>query len=91
MHDSDEPLDGPPIATGMPGIDDILRGGLPPDCLYMIAGTPGSGKTTLGMQFLLEGVRRGEPLENFHGVLTGIPTLVVKADEPAAKRGANGE
>ncbi|MBC8087474.1 MAG: AAA family ATPase [Phycisphaerae bacterium] len=48
------------IPVGVPGIDNILRGGLPTDCLYLIAGTPGSGKTTLAIQFLLEGVRRGE-------------------------------
>ena len=48
------------IGTGVDGIDDIIRGGLPPDCLYMVSGTPGAGKTTLAMQFLLEGVRQGE-------------------------------
>lgn len=48
------------IAVGVSGIDDILRGGLPNDCLYLVAGTPGSGKTTLAIQFLLEGVRQGE-------------------------------
>ena len=49
-----------PVRTGVVGIDDILRGGFSPDCLYMLTGTPGSGKTTLAMQFLLEGVRNGE-------------------------------
>jgi circadian clock protein KaiC len=54
--------DHPPLlASGVAGIDDILRGGFPQDCVYMVAGTPGSGKTTLALQFLLEGVRRGEP------------------------------
>lgn len=52
--------DLPPLKTGVIGVDDILRGGLAPDCLYMLSGTPGAGKTTLAMQFLLEGVRRGE-------------------------------
>ena len=46
--------------TGIPGLDDILGGGLPPDCFYLLRGDPGSGKTTLALQFLLEGVRRGE-------------------------------
>src|SRR5262245_44582447 len=41
-------------------MDDILRGGLPDDCVYVLTGPPGSGKTTLAMQFLLEGVRRSE-------------------------------
>jgi circadian clock protein KaiC len=46
--------------TGIEGFDDILGGGLPRDCFYLIQGDPGSGKTTLALQFLLEGVRRGE-------------------------------
>lgn len=46
--------------TGIAGLDDILRGGLPPNRVYLIQGDPGSGKTTLGLQFLLEGVRVGE-------------------------------
>jgi len=49
-----------PASTGVPGLDDILRGGLTPDRLYLLEGVPGSGKTTLALQFLLEGVRRGE-------------------------------
>ncbi|HYR01144.1 MAG TPA: ATPase domain-containing protein, partial [Casimicrobiaceae bacterium] len=48
------------IATGIAGLDHILHGGFTPDRLYLIEGTPGSGKTTLAFQFLLEGVRRGE-------------------------------
>ncbi len=48
------------MPTGVAGLDDILGGGLPPERMYLIDGTPGVGKTTLGMQFLLEGVRRGE-------------------------------
>ena len=47
-------------ATGIEGMDDILGGGLPRGAFYLIEGDPGSGKTTLAMQFLLEGVRRGE-------------------------------
>lgn len=53
-------LDPPSLATGVSGLDDILRGGFPRDCVYMVAGTPGTGKTTLALQFLLEGVREGE-------------------------------
>ena len=48
------------LTVGVPGIDDILRGGLPADCVYMVTGTPGSGKTTLALQFLMEGARCGE-------------------------------
>lgn len=46
--------------TGIEGLDDIVGGGLPRDCFYLVQGDPGSGKTTLALQFLLEGVRRGE-------------------------------
>lgn len=51
---------GPHLATGIAGMDDILRGGFPKNCLFLISGTPGTGKTTLAMQFLLEGARQGE-------------------------------
>jgi circadian clock protein KaiC len=51
----------PPASTGIPGLDDILGGGLPRHRLYLVQGTPGAGKTTLALQFLLEGVRAGEP------------------------------
>src|SRR5579862_5798071 len=46
--------------TGIAGLDDILHGGLIPQRLYLVDGDPGSGKTTLSMQYLLEGVQRGE-------------------------------
>lgn len=48
------------VATGVAGLDAILGGGLPCDRLYLIQGDPGVGKTTLSMQFLLEGRRQGE-------------------------------
>lgn len=46
--------------TGIAGLDEVLRGGLPQHQMYFIQGDPGAGKTTLSFQFLLEGVRRGE-------------------------------
>lgn len=50
-----------PIAsTGITGLDDVLHGGLVRNRLYLIEGTPGTGKTTLALQFLLEGVAQGE-------------------------------
>jgi circadian clock protein KaiC len=47
-------------ATGVPGLDEVLCGGLPRHRLYLVDGNPGVGKTTLSLQFLLEGARRGE-------------------------------
>jgi circadian clock protein KaiC len=46
--------------TGVAGLDDILNGGFPPQRVYLVQGDPGAGKTTLGLQFLLEGVKLGE-------------------------------
>jgi circadian clock protein KaiC len=48
------------LSTGIPGLDDILRGGLARGFLYLVEGNPGAGKTTLALQFLIEGVKRGE-------------------------------
>ena len=47
-------------STGIPGLDELLRGGLTADRMYLIQGDPGTGKTTLAMQFLMEGRQRGE-------------------------------
>jgi len=46
--------------TGIPGLDHVVRGGLPRNRMYLVQGDPGSGKTTMGLQFLLEGKRCGE-------------------------------
>ena len=48
------------ISTGNTGLDTILTGGLPANRLYLLEGAPGSGKTTLALQFLREGASRGE-------------------------------
>lgn len=46
--------------TGIPGLDDILNGGLIEHRLYLVDGNPGSGKTTLALQYLLQGVKEGQ-------------------------------
>lgn len=48
------------ISSGNAGLDSILKGGLPADRLYLLEGSPGSGKTTFALQYLLEGVRQSE-------------------------------
>jgi circadian clock protein KaiC len=50
----------PRCDTGTSGLDHILGGGFPPHALYLLQGDPGVGKTTLALQFLLAGSRRGE-------------------------------
>ena len=106
------------VATGIPGLEDIVGGGFTADRVYLVEGNPGSGKTTLALQYLLEGVRLGEaviyvtlsetanelhestirefwidggikvgdPLTNFHGVLRGVPLILSDpATAPLAK------
>jgi circadian clock protein KaiC len=51
----------PRVSTGIPGLDDILNGGFPRGHLYLIEGDPGTGKTTIALQFLLAGLSQGEP------------------------------
>jgi len=48
------------LRTGVRGLDNILGGGLPKGHLYLVEGDPGTGKTTLALQFLLEGIANGE-------------------------------
>ncbi|MCP3387580.1 AAA family ATPase [Bradyrhizobium sp. CCGB12] len=57
--DSD-PKDLPRISTGSEGLDDILGGGFDANRMYLYEGRPGTGKTTIALQFLLRGVRDGE-------------------------------
>jgi KaiC/GvpD/RAD55 family RecA-like ATPase len=58
------------VPTGVPGLDRMLGGGLMPGRPYLVTGGTGSGKTLLGITFLLEGMRRGEEV------------LLVAVDEP---------
>jgi circadian clock protein KaiC len=48
------------LSTGIAGLDDILCGGLTAERVYLVEGSPGTGKTTLGLQFLLDGIANGE-------------------------------
>ena len=53
-------MDDEKCSTGLGELDEFLRGGLPRKRLYLVQGEPGAGKTTLALQFLLEGVRTQE-------------------------------
>jgi circadian clock protein KaiC len=52
--------DGGPVSSGSEALDYILRGGFAANRVHLVEGEPGSGKTTLGLQFLLEGAAKGE-------------------------------
>jgi circadian clock protein KaiC len=51
-----------PAMTGIPGLDSVIRGGFPRGRIYLVEGDPGVGKTTLALQFLMEGARLKEPV-----------------------------
>jgi len=55
-----EQTDQAKAPTGIRGLDEILEGGLPAGEMYMVQGGAGTGKTTLALQFLAEGAKRGE-------------------------------
>jgi circadian clock protein KaiC len=59
MTDTSAPTDTC-LSTGIPGLDELLLGGLTPNRMYLIEGNPGTGKTTLAMKFLQAGRDRGE-------------------------------
>src|SRR5690348_17401972 len=52
--------DAGPVTSGLPALDYILRGGYAANRIHLIEGQPGAGKTTLGLQFLLEGRAKNE-------------------------------
>lgn len=74
--------EGVRVATGIVGLDNILGGGLPPSHLYLVQGYPGTGKTTLALQFLREGQARGEAVLYL--------TLAESADELRATARSHG-
>jgi circadian clock protein KaiC len=70
------------VATGIEGLDYILGGGLPSRRLYLVEGDPGSGKTTLALQFLFEGAARGERV-----LYVTLSETAAELDEVAASHG----
>lgn len=61
MPSSNPPINvGRSVSSGIPGLDTVLGGGYIANRLYLIEGEPGAGKTTLALQFLLDGLRRDE-------------------------------
>lgn len=61
IDDSTNRLTSKRISTGITELDSVLGGGLTAERVYLLEGTPGSGKTTIALQFLLDGAGRGEP------------------------------
>ncbi len=57
---SEHPSGSELVSTGVAGLDNILGGGLTKGRLYVMEGMPGAGKTTLALQFLMEGAKNGE-------------------------------
>lgn len=67
------------ISTGTKGLDSVLCGGLTSSRLYLVEGTPGSGKTTLSMRFLLDGHEQGE-----RGLYITLSETIQELNEVAA-------
>jgi circadian clock protein KaiC len=74
----------PKLPTGVAGLDELLLGGLTPNRMYLIEGLPGTGKTTIGMQFLLAGRDRGET-----GLYVALSETATELRAVAASHGWN--
>ncbi len=73
---------GDVISTGIAGLDTILNGGVPKSSITLLQGHAGSGKTTLGLQFLLEGAKKGET-----SLLISVAQTKVELEHIAASHG----
>jgi len=71
-----------PAKTGIAGLDDILAGGLTRHRVYLLEGSPGTGKTTIAMRFLIEGARQGE-----RGLYITLSETEVELQETARSHG----
>jgi circadian clock protein KaiC len=76
MSESSTPR--PKVPTGIAGLDEMLGGGFPSGHVVLVTGLPGTGKTCLGLQFLLSGVARGEKAA-FLSLEEDVPQLVETA------------
>lgn len=72
----------PRAATGIAGLDHILRGGLARNRLHLLEGSPGTGKTTIALQFLLAGAQQGEA-----GIYVSLAETEQELREGAASHG----
>ncbi|RLF89086.1 recombinase [Thermococci archaeon] len=64
------------VSTGIPGLDDLIGGGFIPGRVYLISGPPGSGKTTIGIQFLIEGAKNDE--KGLYISLVDDPKIIIQ-------------
>ena len=72
----------PRASTGIAGLDRVLEGGLARNRLHLLEGSPGTGKTTIALQFLLEGAARGEC-----GIYVSLAETEVKLRDGARSHG----
>ncbi len=82
MRPGNAAISTPRTSTGVPGLDDILCGGLTTNRVYLVEGSPGAGKTTLALQFLMEGIRQGEK-----GLYITLSETTEELNEIAASHG----